>query len=167
MLIAADSKVQQPEEAETQVQHVQSEEAGAGLGHPEIEDEPGQPKYTEVEGILNKRVKGGTTQYKVKWKGWNNRYNCWRDRSDLECQELIDKYEEAYLGLSQPEVMQRVLALVLSLATAGAVADDRVQESVDVQTEDLHCQLQGLDLARLIRGSEGAHGQATVRGCCS
>ena len=132
MLIAAGSEVQQPEGAETQVQ--QSEEAGAGLGHPEIEGEPGQPGYTEVEGILNKRVKGGATQYKVKWKGWNNRYNGWRDQSDLECQELIDKYEEACLGLSQPEVMQRVLALVLSLTTAGAVADDRVQESVDVQT---------------------------------
>ena len=115
MLIAADNEVQQPEGAETRVQ--QSEEASAGLGHPEIEDESGQPEYAEVESILNKRVKGGITQYKVKWKGWNNRYNCWRDQSDLECQELIDKYEEAYLGLSQPEVMQCVLALVLSLAT--------------------------------------------------
>ena len=81
----------------------------------------------------------------------NNIYNCWRDQSDLECKELIDKYEDAYLGLSQPEVMQCVLALVLSLATAGAVADDRVQESVDVQTEDLHCQLQGLDSLEAVR----------------
>ena len=32
MLIAADSEVQQPEEAETQVP--QSEEVGTGLGHP-------------------------------------------------------------------------------------------------------------------------------------
>ena len=103
------TEVQQPERAETQVQ--QSEEAGAGLGHPEIEDEPGQPEYSEVESVLNKRVKGDTTQYKVKWKGWNNRYNCWRDQSDLECKELIDKYEDAYLGLSQPEVMQCVLSI--------------------------------------------------------
>ena len=135
--------------AETQVQ--QSEEAGAGLGHPETEGEPGQPEYTEVESILNKRVRGGTTQYKVKWKGWNNRYKCWRDQSDLECQGLIDKYEEAYLGLSQPEVMQCVLALVLSLATAGAVADDKVQESVDVQAESLHSQLPGLDSSEAVR----------------
>ena len=82
-----------------------SEEADAGLGHPEIEDEPDQPEYTEVESIMNKRVKGGTTQYKAKWKGWNRIYNYRRDQSDLECQELIDKYEEAYLGLSQPEVI--------------------------------------------------------------
>ena len=93
MLRAADSEVQQPEGA------------GAGLDHPEKEGESSQPEYTEVESVLNKTVKGDTVQYKIKWKGWNNRYNCWRDQSDLECQELIDKYEETYLGLSQPEVM--------------------------------------------------------------
>ena len=109
------------------------------------------PDSAEVEKVLDKRTVGDTVQYKIKWKGWNNRYNCWRDQSDLECKELIDKYEDAYLGLSQPEVMQCVLALVLSLATAGAVADDRVQESVDVQTEDLHCQLQGLDSLEAVR----------------
>ena len=46
---------------------------GAGLGHPEKEGESSQPEYTEVESVLNKRVKGGTVQYKVKWKGWSNR----------------------------------------------------------------------------------------------
>ena len=147
MLIAADSEVQQPEGAETQVP--QSEEAGTG--HPETEGESSQPEYSEVESVLNKRVKGGVTQYKVKWKGWNNRYNCWRDQSDLECQELIDKYEEAYLGLSQPEVLQCVMALVLSLGTAGAVADDRVQQAVEVPTQGLHSQLHGLDSAEAVR----------------
>ena len=92
-----------------------------------------------------------TREYKVKWKGWNNRYNCWRDQSDLECQELIDKYEEAYLGLSQPEVLQCVMALVLSLGTAGAVADDRVQQAVEVPTQGLHSQLHGLDSAEAVR----------------
>ena len=129
----------------------QPEEAGTGLDHPEKEGESSQPEFSEIESILDKRVKGGVVQYRVKWKGWNNRYNCWRDQSDLECTELIDKYEEAYLSLSQPEAMQCVLALVLSLATAGAAADDRVQEAVEVQRESLHSQLQGLDSAGAVR----------------
>ena len=79
------------------------------------------------------------------------RYNCWRDQSDLQCQELIDKYEEAYLGLSQPEVVQCVLALVLSLGTAGAIADGRVQKAVEVQGQGLHSQLQGLDSVEAVR----------------
>ena len=49
------------------------------------------------------------------------------------------------MSLSQPEAMQCVLALVLSLATAGAAADDRVQEAVEVQLESLHRQMLGLD----------------------
>ena len=133
----AEAEVQQPESAGTEVQ--QPEEAGAG------------PEFSEIESVLDKRVRGGVVQYKVKWKGWNNRYNCWRDQSDLECTELIDKYEEAYLSLSQPEAMQCVLALVLSLATAGAVADDRVQEAVEVQLESLHRQMLGLDSVEAVR----------------
>ena len=145
----AEAEVQQPESAGTEVQ--QPEEAGAGLGHPEKEGESSQPELSEIESVLDKRVKGGVVQYKVKWKGWNNRYNCWRDQSDLECTELIDKYEEAYLSLSQPEAMQCVLALVLSLATAGAAADDRVQEAVEVQLESLHRQMLGLDSVEAVR----------------
>ena len=64
MLIAADSEVQQPEGAEAEVQ--QSEGAGEGLGHPEKEGESSQPEYTEVESVLNKRVKGGVVQYRIK-----------------------------------------------------------------------------------------------------
>ena len=97
--------------------------------------------------MLDKRVKGGVVQYKIEWKSWNNRYNCWRDQSDLEsveCQELIDKYEEAHLGLGQPEVMQCVLALMVSLATAGAVSDSGVQQAM---TAD---QLQGYDVEEAV-----------------
>ena len=105
------------------------------------------PDSAEVEKVLDKRAVGGTVQYKIKWKGWNNRYNCWRDQSDLECQELIDEYEEAYLGLSQPKVMQCVLALFLSLGTAGAAADDRVQRALEIQQQHLRQSSQAFSVA--------------------
>ena len=50
-----------------------------------------------------------------------------------------------------------MLALVLSLAIARAVADDRVQESVDVQIGGLHCQLQGLHSLEAVRRLMGRH----------
>ena len=59
----------------------------------------------EVERVPDKRTVRGAVQYKVKWKGWNNKYNCWREVDDLQCHELIDRYESAYLGLSVPEVV--------------------------------------------------------------
>ena len=165
MLIAADNGAQQPEGAGAQVQQPKETGHGAGLGQPEVEGGPGQPECSEVESVLYKRVEGGTTQYKAKWEGWDNRYNCWRGQGGLGCKGLVDKYKDAYLGLGQPKVVQCVLALVLSLATvtAGVVADGRVQGLVDVQTKDLHCQLQGLGSLEAVGG---AHGQATVRGCC-
>ena len=51
---------------------------------------------------------------------------------------------------------------MLSLGTAGAVADDRVQEAVEIQTQGLHSQLQGLDsteAARRLMGRQQLEGQ--------
>jgi hypothetical protein len=49
----------------------------------------------EVECIENKRIHKGTTQYKVKWSGWDRRYNCWKDSAELDCDELIQEYNDS------------------------------------------------------------------------
>ncbi len=56
-----------------------------------IKNESVDDKY-EVEKILGKRVKNGITQYKIKWKNWNNRYNRWIDEDD-SFRDLIDEWE--------------------------------------------------------------------------
>ena len=47
----------------------------------------------EVEYIKKSRVKNGKTQYLVKWLGWNNRYNVWKDEDELDCDDLIEDYK--------------------------------------------------------------------------
>ena len=79
------------------------------------------PDHYEIEKVLNRRVKNGVVQYKVKWKGWNNRYTCWRDEEDLECQELIEEYIQTYGLLSQQDVQKQCLILLTALAAAGSV----------------------------------------------
>ena len=54
----------------------------------------------EVEMIKKKRFKYGTTQYLVKWKGYNNRHNTWRCIDDLECDGLIGDYESKHVSSS-------------------------------------------------------------------
>lgn len=61
------------------------------------------------------------TQYKIKWLGWNNRYNVWKDESELECKELIEEYLDGRQGLNNKQVMQMVLAMCVCLATAGSI----------------------------------------------
>ena len=51
------------------------------------------------------RVKAGAKQYKVKWKGLNNRYNSWRDEGDLDCNELIMEYTSGQAGTSKVAVL--------------------------------------------------------------
>ena len=108
---------------------------GRSVGEEKDESGGGEsgPDSAEVETVVDKRTVRGAVQYKVKWKGWNNRYNCWRGLEGLQCQELIDRYEEACLGLSRAEVSKKVVALLYSLAVAGAVAQNRLQVAAEVQ----------------------------------
>ena len=55
----------------------------------------GEHQRSVVERLKKKssRVRDGVTQYLVKWAGYNNRYNCWRDLCDLQCDDLIADFE--------------------------------------------------------------------------
>jgi hypothetical protein len=114
-----EESVETEEESEGMVEA--EEGAGEGTESAGEGEGTGDPDQYEVEGIVNKREKGGVTQYKVKWKGYNNRHNCWRDEEDLACQELIDKYNQAYLGLSQQQVCKMYILIAMCLAVSGSV----------------------------------------------
>lgn len=47
----------------------------------------------EVERVVAKRTVSGIVSYKVKWKGYSNKHNVWRQMSELNCDELIAQYE--------------------------------------------------------------------------
>ena len=47
-----------------------------------------------VEKIIDRRIKGGTVMFKVKWKGYPDSDNTWEDRNGLKCKDLIQEYED-------------------------------------------------------------------------
>jgi hypothetical protein len=47
----------------------------------------------EVEMILKKKIKNGTVQYNVKWKGFPDSDNTWEPAEDLTCYDLISRFE--------------------------------------------------------------------------
>jgi hypothetical protein len=53
----------------------------------------GEHQRSVVERLKKKKVKNGVTQYLVKWQGYNDRYNSWRDLCDLQCDDLIAEFE--------------------------------------------------------------------------
>lgn len=47
-----------------------------------------------VEEILDKRIRKGKTEYYLKWKGHNERYNSWEPLENLTCKKLLKKFEK-------------------------------------------------------------------------
>jgi len=47
-----------------------------------------------VESILEKRTRRGKFEYLVKWKDWPEEENTWETQDKIDCDDLIDKYNE-------------------------------------------------------------------------
>ncbi|KAH8322127.1 polycomb group protein Pc [Drosophila kikkawai] len=55
-----------------------------------------------AEKIIQKRVRKGTVEYRVKWKGWNQRYNTWEPEVNILDRRLIDIYEQSNKSAGTP-----------------------------------------------------------------
>jgi len=52
-----------------------------------------EEEYT-VEKILDKRIRGGKTEYLIKWEGYPDSENTWEPEDNLDCPDLISAFEE-------------------------------------------------------------------------
>nr|SMS16080.1 Polycomb group protein: Polycomb [Drosophila subobscura] len=55
-----------------------------------------------AEKIIQKRTRKGTVEYRVKWKGWNQRYNTWEPEVNILDRRLIDIYEQSNKSSGTP-----------------------------------------------------------------
>lgn len=55
-----------------------------------------------AERIIQKRVRKGVVEYRVKWKGWNQRYNTWEPEVNILDRRLIEIYEQSNRSSSTP-----------------------------------------------------------------
>ncbi|RXG67670.1 hypothetical protein Avbf_01840 [Armadillidium vulgare] len=55
---------------------------------------PPKQEHFEVERIVDHRVKGKYTEYKIRWKGFGPQEDVWLDEGDLNCPKLIKTYKK-------------------------------------------------------------------------
>ena len=61
----------------------------------------------QVEKIIDHRLRGRATEYKVRWVGFGPRDDTWLPEDSLNCPKLIAKYNRAVA--SKPEKEYEVL----------------------------------------------------------
>lgn len=55
----------------------------------------GDDRVYAAEKIITKRVRKGKVEYRVKWKGWNQRYNTWEPEENILDRRLIEIFEQS------------------------------------------------------------------------
>ncbi|XP_045613355.2 ABC transporter F family member 4-like isoform X2 [Procambarus clarkii] len=60
----------------------------------------------EVEAIMGLREVKGRTEYKVRWKGWNSKYDSWLAEDELNCPELLKRFKTTLETLEKQEDWQ-------------------------------------------------------------
>ncbi|XP_060854775.1 chromobox protein homolog 5-like [Rhopalosiphum padi] len=55
-----------------------------------------------VKKILDKRIQHGKVEYLLKWKGFSDFENSWEPIENLDCEDLIKKYEKKRKRKSKP-----------------------------------------------------------------
>lgn len=57
----------------------------------------------QVEKIVGHREKGGTTVFRIRWKGWAAKDDTWQEEDDLNCGAILKKYKATMKATASPK----------------------------------------------------------------
>ncbi|CAF3869912.1 unnamed protein product [Rotaria magnacalcarata] len=52
-----------------------------------------QKEFYVVENIIDKRFRNGSSEYLLKWKGFDHNHNTWENEKNLHCPDLLKQFE--------------------------------------------------------------------------
>jgi Chromo (CHRromatin Organisation MOdifier) domain len=70
----------------------------------------------EVEKLIDKRIQKGQTQYRVRWKGFDEKDDTWEPRKNLNCPEKVQEFERSSEA-EEPLLRKLVYAFLFPRAT--------------------------------------------------
>lgn len=75
--------------------HSQSVQETTSEGLDESDKVPREEEVYKVEKIINRRIKDGIVEYRIKWLGYDSSENTWEPEENLDCIEIVEEFLEA------------------------------------------------------------------------
>lgn len=96
-----------------------------------------------AERIMKKRVRKGTVEYFVKWKGWSQKHSTWEPEENILDRRLIDSYEKSQRSDSRRGPKKKVKVVQKESEEEEEEEEDvpkSVTPEVESDEEDAHTQ---------------------------
>lgn len=91
-----------------------------------------------VEKILGKRVISGKTEYFLKWKGYPDEENCWEHEENLECDGIINEYENSLVQkITKKEEKKQENVLPVNNTSLMAMESDE-DDTISLPEDGIH-----------------------------
>ena len=91
----------------------------------------------EVEKIIGKRVQKGQEQFKIRWKGFEEKDDTWEPRKNLNCPEKVQEFEEQERSSEDSRVGEPTLKRLVSQKNEDTgTLTNHLSNSTEIARED-------------------------------
>ncbi|CAF3664960.1 unnamed protein product [Rotaria sordida] len=89
-----------------------------------------------VEKILDRRIKNGSIEYLLKWKGFNNDQNTWETENNLDCPDLLEQFKTSLKKYKKKKYSSSNKKSLVKMSSPNSHANKRKSSSSTSSTEE-------------------------------
>src|SRR4051794_37541525 len=86
----------------------------------------------EVEKIVSQKVVNGNIYFQIKWKGYDNEYNTWEPYHNLNCPDLLTRFQYEQI-IKNKKILEKKRQLLLRERDSNTTTTNKDGSSSSIQ----------------------------------